>query len=421
MNFNKKTLENGLRIITVPMKENPAVAVLVMVAAGSKYETKNISGISHFLEHICFKGTIKRPNAIDISRELDGLGAQYNAFTSQEYTGYYAKSHPKYLPKIFDIISDMYLNPIFKEDEIEKEKGVIIEEINMYEDMPHHHVHDIFAELLYGDQPAGWNIAGTRETVKSMKREIFINYRDKHYVAENTVVIVAGNFDESTIHNRTKEAFSSMNTSKKAGKLKVTESQNSPQLRILHKETDQTHIVLGVRAFDIFNKKIPALRVLNVILGSGMSSRLFERLRGQMGVGYYVRSGTDEYTDHGFLDVSTGVDNTRVIEVVRAILDEFKKLKKPVSGEELKKAKDYFLGNMYLELETSDSLASFYGGQEILKGFSLSPDQIADETNAVKISDIQAIAEEIFQNKNLNIALIGKKENQSDLGKMFSL
>ncbi|MEK9184786.1 MAG: pitrilysin family protein, partial [Patescibacteria group bacterium] len=170
MTYKKKILKNGLRIIAVPMKDNPAVTMLVMVEAGSKYESKEISGVSHFLEHMCFKGTRKRPKAIDISRELDSIGSQYNAFTSQEFTGYYAKSDPKHLDKIIDVISDMYLNPLFDEKEIEKEKGVIVGEIDMYEDMPQQNVQDVFTKLLYGDQPAGWSVAGTKKSVRALAR-----------------------------------------------------------------------------------------------------------------------------------------------------------------------------------------------------------------------------------------------------------
>ncbi len=201
MKFSKKILKNGLRVVTVPMKDNPTVTVLVLVEAGSKYEEKKSNGISHFLEHMCFKGTIKRPKAIDISKELDSLGSQYNAFTAQEYTGYYAKSDARHFRQIFNIVSDIYLNSTFPEAEIEKEKGVIIEEINMYEDVPQRHVQDLFMKLLYGDQPAGWNIAGEKKNILNMKRDNFVNYHKKHYLPEATVLIVAGQVAEKEVIN----------------------------------------------------------------------------------------------------------------------------------------------------------------------------------------------------------------------------
>lgn len=416
MKLNKTVLKNGLRVITIPLKDSPTVTMLIMVEAGSKYETKDISGLSHFLEHMCFKGTTKRPHAIDISRELDSIGAQYNAFTSQEYTGYYAKAHPKHMPKIIDVLSDMYLNPIFDTREIEKEKGVIVEEINMYEDMPHRHVYDLFMHLMYGDQPAGWNIAGPRETVRAMTQKHFVDYRSKHYVANGTIVIVSGNFDEKKTIADIEKAFEGMSVAEKHGKEKVIESQAEPRLFVKDKKTDQTHMVLGIRTFDIFSKKLYKLSVMNAVLGGGMSSRLFQKLRDEMGVGYYVRSGSDEYTDHGYLAVSTGVDKSRVIEVVKAIIGELKRLAtETVSPAELAKAKEQIIGNMYLNLETSDSLAEFYGFQEILKRTNETPEQISKKIEEVTAEDVKSIAQEIFINKSLNLALVGEIEDKKAL------
>ncbi len=421
MNFKRTILENGLRVITAPVKDSPAVTVLVMVEAGSKYETKDISGLSHFLEHMCFKGTTKRPHAIDISRELDSIGAHYNAFTSQEYTGYYAKVHPQHIDKALDVISDMYLNPIFDEKEIEKEKGVIIEEINMYEDMPHRHVQDVFTELLYGDQPAGWNVAGTKDVVASMTRQHFIDYRAKHYVANGTIVIVAGNIDEKTVIEKVGKLFT-VDAGEKHGKISVKEEQGAPRIYAKQKKTDQVHLVLGVRAFDVHHPDSATLRVLNAVLGGGMSSRLFQKLRDEMGVGYYVRSGVDELTDHGVLAVSTGVDTKRVSEVVVAIIDEFKKLRDvPVTDSELQKAKDYLTGSLYLELETSDALAGFYGAQDVLREKKIkTPDELSLSIQKVTSEDVQRVSRQIFVNKGLNLALVGLC-NEEELQKVLKL
>lgn len=422
MKLNKKTLKNGLRVLTIPLKDSPAVTMLVMVEAGSKYETKDINGLSHFLEHMCFKGTKKRPSASDISKELDAMGAQYNAFTSQEFTGYWAKVHPKHAPKIIDLLSDMYLNPTFDPKEIEKEKGVIVEEINMYEDMPQRHIHDLFMELMYGDQPAGWNIAGTRELVRSMTQKHFVDYRNKHYVGKGTIVAVAGNFNEKKMVKDIEKAFEKISTTKKHTKKKVVEKQTEPQLFIKDKKTDQTHLVLGVRAFDIFNKNISKLSVLNAVLGSGMSSRLFQKLRDEMGVGYYVRSGVDEYTDHGYLGVSTGVDKSRVIEVVNAIIAELKRFTvEEVPAVELAKAKEHLIGNMYLDLETSDSLAQFYGWQEVLKGKEDTPQEIAKKIEKVTAKEIKDLAKQIFKNESLNMAVIGEITDKKALKQALRL
>ncbi|HEY4511495.1 MAG TPA: pitrilysin family protein [Candidatus Paceibacterota bacterium] len=420
MNYHKKILKNGMRIITVPMADNPAVTVLVMVEAGSKYETAEISGLSHFLEHMCFKGTRTRPKAINISRELDSIGAQYNAFTSQEFTGYYAKAGPRHLNTILDVVSDMYVNPLFDEKEIEKEKGVIVEEINMYEDTPHKHVQDLFMELLYGDQPAGWNIAGRKETVKAMKREFFEDYRRKHYVSGATTVVIAGKFNEETIYDDIEKKFIGIHEGKKHDKTKVIEKQKEPRIKVQHKKTDQAHLVIGVRSCDIWSASVPILRVLSAVLGGGMSSRLFQKLRDEMGVGYYVNAGNDIYTDHGYFEISTGVDKERVTEVIKAILNECQKLTEDeVPPDELKKAKDYIIGTMFLGLETSDAVAEFFGYQEILKRSVITPSELAKIINMVSAEEIKDMAQQIFQNKNLNMALVGGFKNNKEFEPIF--
>ncbi len=398
------------------MKDNPTVTVLVMVEAGSEYETKEKNGISHFLEHMCFKGTVKRPTALAISKELDSIGAHYNAFTSDEYTGYYAKSAPKHVHKILDVVSDLYLNQTFDDKEMEKEKGVIIEEINMYKDLPHRSVQELFLKLLYGDQPAGWTIAGTRETVQAMKRDDFVEYRSKHYVPQATTVIVAGNFDNKKILKEIDKTFGHIPGTPKDKKSKVVESQNKPEILIEEKKTDQAHLVLGVRGYPISSPHNPTIRVLNAVLGAGMSSRLFQKLREEMGVGYYVRSTYDSLVDHGILSVSVGSDVKRVEEVVKAILDELNKLKTElVSEDELKKTKDYLIGTMYLGLESSDSLAEFYGYQEVLSHKLKTAQDIVKEIKSITAKDIQKIAQKLFVNESLNLALVGPVADRKKL------
>lgn len=420
MQFSKKVLKNGLRVITVPMKDNPTVTVLVLVGTGSKYETKRLNGISHFLEHMCFKGTAKRPKAIDISKELDALGSQYNAFTAQEYTGYYAKSDARHFKQIFDVVSDVYLNSTFPEAEIEKEKGVIIEEINMYEDTPARHVQDLFMKLLYGDTPAGWNIAGEKENILKMKRDDFVTYKNKHYVPEATVLVVAGQVKETEVMKEVEKIFRSVKKEKKDEKLKVKEKQTKSQALVSFKQTDQTHFVLGVRSYDLFSKHGPALTVLGAILGGGMSSRLFQKLREEMGVGYYVRAYNDTYTDHGVFQISAGVDNKRIDEVIQAVLVECKKLKEEkVSDEELSKVKEFLIGNNKLSLESSDDIANFYGGQELLRRQIKNIDEKSKEIRKVTAKEVQDMAKAIFIGKNLNLALIGPFKDNTDFVKLL--
>lgn len=422
MTFKKKTLKNGLRIMVVPIKNSPSVTVMSVVETGSEYETKDKNGISHFLEHMFFKGTENRPKSIDISKEFDGMGAENNAFTSNEVTAYYGKASNKNFDKVLDIISDMYLNPTFPEAEMEKEKGVIIEEINMYDDLPHRTVHDVFQNLLYGDTPFGWTILGPKENIKGMKRDDFLEYRKKHYVSEKTLVIVSGDVKPQEAFNKISKAFKNISVGKKVKKDKITEDQNNPKIEIKHKDTDQAHIVIGFRTFGLKDKRMPTLKLLSAILGSGMSSRLFQKMREELGICYYVRSGINDFTDHGNFYVSAGVDKSRLETAIKGILEEFNKIIiEPVSKEELKKTKDYLVGQMYLNLESSDSLAQFYGFQEIMGEKIKNPKDMERMINKITPKDIQNLAKQIFVNKNLNMAIVGNIADKEALEKIFHL
>jgi predicted Zn-dependent peptidase len=408
----KIILSNGLRLIFINQPNSLATTILVLVEAGSEYETKNINGISHFLEHMCFKGTKNRPNAGIISEELDSLGAEYNAFTSQEFTGYWAKVQNEKIKNAIDIVSDLYLNPIFDENEINKERGVIIEEINMYEDIPMRKVQDLFLNLLYGDQPAGWDIAGEKEIIKKLQRKDFINYREKHYVASKTAVVVAGNFNEKKVYSQIESLFGFLPKKKKILKSKTIWKADRPKTLIKFKESDQDHLVLGVYAFDIFHPQKYSLQVLANILGGGMSSRLFKKIREELGAAYYVRANVDLFLDHGFLAVSTGTHREKTQLVIKTILDEFQRLKKElVSQEELEKSKNHLIGNFILSLETSDELASFYGIQEILGNKILEPKEVIDKIKKITSLDIKKTANLIFKDRALNLALIGPYKN----------
>ncbi len=420
--FKRIVLKNGMKVILVPNKQSLATTVLVLVEAGSKYETKNISGLSHFLEHMCFKGTVKRPTAFDISAELDGMGAEYNAFTSHEWTGYYAKVQPHKGKQALDLIADMYLNPVFKDEEIEREKGVIIEELNMYEDTPTRNVGDIFTELLYGDQPAGWNIGGNKDIIKILKKGDFVDYRSKHYVPQATTVVLAGNFNEKEFLKLIESKFKTLKPGEKSGKVKVLENQKDPQIKLKFKQSDQSHLVLGVRAFDLNDKRKYALDILSDVLGGGMSSRLFIKVRERMGAAYYVRSSTDLFTDHGFFSVAAGVEHSKLEPVVAAILEEFRKIKTElISDEEIKRSKDHLIGTFLLSLEGSDSLANFYGGQEVSGRKIMSPKEIISKIQKVKKSEILEVAKFIFQNEKLNLALIGPVKDGSSLKNMLKI
>lgn len=411
-----------MRMIAVPMTDNPTVTVLVLVEAGSKYETKEKNGISHFLEHMCFKGTATRPNTSDLSKELDTLGCAYNAFTGQEFTGYYAKGKADDASHLLDIIADLYLNPLLKTEEIEKEKGVIVDEINMYDDLPMQKVHEVWMDLLYGDQPAGWAIAGERDVVRGMKQEDFVAYRKAHYVAGATTVVIAGNINATEAFKEIAKKFKGITEYNKKGKKKTLDVQNGPKVAVSFKETDQTHIVVGVRSFPVSDKRNPTLKILSGVLGSGMSSRLFRKIRDEMGVGYYVNASNTTFTDHGYLAVSAGVANNRMQEVISAILAELKMLKdEPVGEEELSKVKEHLVGMMYLGLESSDQLAEYYGMQEVLRRELLTPKEREKLIRAVTAKDVQNMAKKLFVEKNLNLALIGPFKDEAALKPLLKL
>ncbi|MBX4195728.1 insulinase family protein [Candidatus Parcubacteria bacterium] len=420
MKFKKTTLPNGLRVVTVPTEGNPAVTVMILVESGSNYETKEQSGLSHFLEHMVFKGTKRRPNTLDISREMDELGAEHNAFTANEFTGFWAKGESRHFKKLLDILADMYLNPTLSEEEMEKERGVIIQEILMYEDMPQHKVGRLFLELMYGDAPAGRFITGPAENVKKFTRKDLEDYRAGHYVADNTIVVVAGDIEDSEVKTEVMKTLGEIERKRKPVKPAVKEEQKAPALLVHKKKTDQTHMILGFHAFNALDKRMPALQVLASILGRGMSSRLFHKLRNEMGACYYVSASADDYSDYGYFGIATGVESQRIEEVTKVILAEcIKLMREAVPPEELQKAKEYLSGRLYLGLETTDSLAEFYGVQEAIKHMIEKPEEVERDIRAVSAEDVQNVAREIFRAEKLNLAVVGDIEDEARLEKLL--
>ncbi len=420
--FKKITLKNGLRIITVPQKNTQAVTILVLVGTGSKYETKEENGISHFLEHMYFKGTRKRPSSLAIAETLDRVGGIYNAFTTQEFTGYFAKVSSSHFELALDWVSDIFLNSLLPEKEIEKEKGVIIEEINMYYDHPMSYIEILWPKLLYGDQPAGWEVAGKKETVAKMTREKLLNYMKTQYVASNTIVSVAGKINEKKAVSQIRKYFAKIRTQKPKSKPPVFEKQNCPKVFLEFRNTEQTHLALGVRGYNLFHPQRYAQEILGIILGGMMSSRLFEEIRTKLGIAYYLRTEVEANPDTGYLVTFAGIENKNVEKAIKKILQEYKKIsQKKVQSKELKKAKDYLKGKMTLLLESSEAQASFYAEQEILERKILTPKEIFEKIEKISPSDILKVAKEIFKPKRLNLALIGPFQNKERFEKILKL
>lgn len=417
--YKKTTLKNGLRIITIPMKNTKTVTVLVVVGAGSKYERKETKGLSHFLEHMFFKGTQKRPTTLKVAETLDKIGGAYNAFTGKEFTGFWAKVEKSHLDLALDWVSDIFLNSKLEAREIKREKGVIIEEINMYLDMPMKYIEDLFEKLLYGDQPAGWMLAGEKENILKLQRKHFIEYLKNHYSALNTIVCLAGNFNQREINEKIKKYFKKITKAPPQPKLKVIELQVQPRILIHFKKTDQTHLCLGVRGYNLSQPQMYVQELIAVILGGSMSSRLWISVRERKGLAYYVRTSSELYTDSGYLVTQAGIPHKNVNQVISLILKEYKNIRQnKVPKVELKKAKDYLKGNLTLSLELSDAQASFYTGQELLTGKILTPKEKFARIDKVTANDVQKAAKEIFQPEKLNLALIGPHK---DKGKFIGL
>jgi predicted Zn-dependent peptidase len=422
MNYKKTTLPNGLRILTVPMKNTETVTVVVMVGVGSRYETEKEAGLSHFIEHMMFKGTEKRPTTLDIAGELDSVGGEYNAFTSKDKTGYYAKVDAKHMDTAMDVISDMYLNSKIEEEEIQREKGTIIQELNMYEDTPLMSIGDVFETLLYDGNYLGREIIGYKKTISSFDRKNFIDYKNRFYVANDTVICIAGKFDEKDAMKKVKNCFSRMPKGKKPSFSIVKEKQARPRLRMKYKETDQTHLILGNRTFDYNHKDRFVLGLLAIILGGNMSSRLFIEVRERRGLAYRVSTGTESYADCGYLATQAGVDHQKLEETIKTILNEYRKIAtEKVSRKELQNAKDFIKGKSVMGFESSDEVAMFFVDQEIKKRKIMTLPEIFEKIDKVTESDILRAAKDVFQNRKLNLAVIGPHKNGKKLEKILKL
>ncbi len=420
--FRKTTLKNGLRVITVPQKSSQAVTVLALVGTGSKYETKKISGISHVLEHMYFKGTKKRPSQLAVAETLDKIGGIFNAFTGEEYTGYYAKVSANHLETALDWVSDIFLNSLLPKKELEREKGVIIEEINMYLDTPMIYIGELWKKILYGDQPAGWDVAGTKESVTGVSREDLINYMKSQYVAKNTIVCVSGRIPNKELLEKISNYFSKIKTEDFKPKIPVIEKQKAPQCLLYPKKTDQTHLALGVRAYNLSHPLRFPLEILGIILGGMMSSRLFMEIREKLGAAYYVKTNVDCDPDTGFLVTQAGIDNSKIEKAISTILKEYKKISmKKIPNSELKKAKDNAKGKLALTLESSDAKAAFYSTQELLENRILTPEEVFKEIDKITTNDILKVGRDIFRPEKLNLALIGHFKDKEKFKKLLKV
>lgn len=409
------TLKNGLQAMMIDTKSTSLTTIL-MVGAGSRFENKKNNGIAHFFEHMAFKGSKKYPNSFVISSTVEGLGGIFNAFTSKDHTGYWIKSTAEHFPTVIDVLSDMVLYPILSPEEIEREKGVIVEEINMYEDTPQRRVGELFESLLYKGNSLGFDIAGSRETVTRFNRETFTDYIKNLYHPENAVLVVAGGLGSlkkisiSPYLELIEKKFSGWEKGRREDFIKIEENQARPQMLVKYKKTEQAHFSLGFRAFSFHDKRKYALNVLSAILGGGMSSRLFIQVRERRGLCYYISTGSELYDDCGNFVTQAGVVNNldKIKESVSVILKEHKKvLKGEITKDELRRAKELIKGRLLLSLEDSASVATFFGTKKLLQNEIETPKEAIKKVEAVKIEEVVTLANNFFTSKTLNFALIG--------------
>lgn len=419
--FKKITLENGLRVITAPMQGTNTVTILVLCGTGSDYESKEVNGISHFLEHMFFKGTANRPTPDQIKHELDGMGSISNAFTAHEMTGYHIKAAKTYLDQSLDLLADIYKNSLLSGEEIEREKQVIVEEMHRDRDTPTLYIWWVWERLLFGDQPAGWDVIGEEKIIRALTQKDFVDYFLHQYVASNTVVVVAGNFDEAATVERVKTLFGDIRHDPPIRKKPSLQGgQSVPTLHLEYKETDQTHLVIGFRGLDANHPQRYAAEVLASILGGSWSSRMWDRIREKLGLAYTVMSAHESYSNRGFLVTYAGVDHRNVEQTIRVALEEYQRIREePVPEVELKRVKDYLRGTTLIGLEASNAVASFIGTEEIVTGKPLTVEEIFAKLEVVTPADLRAVAVELIRPERLNLALIGPQKERGSIEQLI--
>lgn len=409
MKYQIHTLKNGLRIVLAPTPETKTATVIVMTGTGSRYENERENGLAHFLEHMFFKGTKRRKKAKIIAEELEGIGGVYNAYTAKDRTAYWAKVESHHINTALDVVSDIFLNSTLPEKEIQKERGTIIQEIDMYEDMPMRTVDEEFDALMFNkNHPLGRTVLGPKENIRRFTRSDFKTYHKRNYVPANTVVCIAGSFSAAKVLAKIKREFAGLKHKKPPALIPFTKKQDGARIKIKQKKTDQTHFILGVPAYPLEHKDETVLSVLTTILGSGMSSRLFTEVREKRGLAYSVHAWTERYPDTGYFAVQAGVAHDKLEKTISVILGELKKIKNArVSVAELKKAKDYMKGRLALSLETSDSIAGYLATSLITRNKIRMPEETVKQIDKVTAADIERVAGEIFRTESLNLAIIG--------------
>ena len=419
--YEKTTLDNGLRIISSCMPHTRSASIAIFVGTGSRYEGDEEAGVSHFIEHLCFKGTNKRPTPQAISETIEGVGGILNGSTDEEITTLWAKVALPHLPIAIDLLVDMLRNSRFDPKDVEKERQVILEELNMVKDSPNQWVDVLVDELVWPDHPLGRDVGGTRESITGLTRDKILGYLHSQHTPGNTVVTVAGEVRHDEIVEALRSGLADWEPGTPKGWAPAVDGQHAPQLKIEYRSTEQVHLCLALRGLSILHPDRYALNLLNIILGEGMSSRLFVELRENKGLAYNIYSYTTHFIDSGSIVVYAGVDPARTKEAVKAIVYELQRLKEGVLESELTKAKELIKGRLLLRMEDTRSVASWAGGQEILTDRLLTVDQVVEKVEAVPIEDVNRVARQLLVTEKLSLAVVGPCRSERGLHSLLKL
>jgi predicted Zn-dependent peptidase len=410
--FQRDTLDNGLRVLTADLPYAQSVAVVIMLAAGSRYERPEASGIAHFAEHMFFKGTERRPSARQIAGEIDAIGGEFNAFTGKEATTYYVKCAAEHRDVALDVLVDMLRNSRFDAEEIEREKGVIVEEMNMYYDTPRDYIGGVYEELLWGDQPLGRDIIGRKETIRSATSDTFTDYLGRWYRPSRMVLGVAGRIGDGLLE-RAQELLGDL-TAAETGEPDPVEPHANGRVKVFTKASEQAHVCLGVHSIPLDHPDRYAIQLLATALGGGMSSRLFTEVRERRGLAYYVYGLNHSYTDAGTLYSQAGVDIGRIDDAVTTIAAELRKIAaERLPADELEKARNFAKGRFVLQLESPQGLMLFGLRKEVLEQRLPDPDEVLRGLDAVTADDVGRVAGELIATDRLRLAVIGPFDDAS--------
>ena len=419
--YRKITLDNGLRIVTASMPHVRSVSISFFIGTGSRYETEAQAGVSHFIEHLLFKGTAKRPTAMEICTVIEGTGGIINAGTDKELTVYYCKVAQPFFTLSLDVLADMLLNAKFDPEDIEKERQIIIEEINMCNDSPSQRVAMLIDELLWPEHPLGRDIAGSKQSITTVTRDTILDYLASHYQPANTTVAIAGGIQHREAVAAVKQVLGNWESQQHRPEYLAFQEKQNHRLRIETRDTDQVQLCLAVPGLPYLHPKRFTLDLINVVLGEGMSSRLFTEIRDKLGLAYSIHSSADHFFDTGSLIVSAGVEPKNLKIAIKAVLEELSKLKERVPEAELTKAKEFTKGRLLLRMEDSRSVAGWLGGQEILTGQILTVDQVISIIDAITAEQIQQLAQELLVEEKLHLAVVGPIQQDEPLAELLKL